>query len=103
MAPMPIESISVMRPWYAAAVVNWGAWTWKSIAGNFARVMFERGSRNSVSGMGGTSGPLVTHPGGGATDSIVGSGGIQTSPSLTAAGGFGSSGGSGLGGAPVQP
>ena len=65
--------------------------------------MFVRGSRSSVSGIGGTSGPLVTQPGGGATDSIDGSGGIQTSPSLTVAGGFGSSGGSALGAVPAQP
>jgi hypothetical protein len=42
--------------------------------------MLVRGSRASVSGIGGTSGPLVTHPAAGATDSIVGMGGIQTCP-----------------------
>jgi hypothetical protein len=73
------------------------------MAGNFARVMFVRGSRSSVSGIGGTSGPLVTHPAGGATAAIDGSGGIQTSRSLTLAGALGSSGGSGLGAVPAQP
>jgi hypothetical protein len=73
------------------------------MAGYFARVMFVRGRRSSVSGIGGTSGPLVTHPFGGATASIDGRGGIQTSPSLTPAGAFGSSGGSVLGGVPAQP
>jgi hypothetical protein len=66
------------------------ACTWKSIAGNFARVMFVRGSRSRVTGGGGTSGPLVTQPAGGATDSIDGIGGTHTSPSFTAAGAFGS-------------
>jgi hypothetical protein len=42
--------------------------------------------------MGGTSGPLVTQPGGGATDSIAGIGGTQTWPSLTAPGALGTTG-----------
>src|SRR5688572_11760924 len=102
-APMPIEFSSVMKLGYAAASVSSRAWTWKSIAGNLARVMFVRGRRSSVSGIGGTSGPLVTQPAGGATDSIVGRGGIQTSPSLTPAGALGSSGASELGGLPAHP
>ena len=65
--------------------------------------MFVRGSRSSVSGIGGVSGPAVTQPAGGATDSIEGSGGIHVSPSFTPGGAFGMSGGSALGTVPVQP
>ena len=64
--------------------------------------MFVRGSRSRVSGIGGTSGPLVTQPGGGATDSMVAA--AESTPRLLdRRGRLWVEGGSGLGGVPAQP
>ena len=50
-------------------MVRSGAWTWKSMAGYLALAIAVRGSRASVSGMGGAMCPSGFQPGGAATSS----------------------------------